>query len=234
MPLHQLDELGFPRRGLRPARRVLRGRPPPPRPGVRPLRLRRRHLRPPRAQGGGQDPLRQDPHLPEPRRDPGTAGMRTGDGVDPAREPHADRHPLPPRGRRGRRRRRVRGRRQAQALAPGDWKPRAPNRFSLPSPPYRAEGPGSFSPGQRPGFGPSPHYLLRPEGPRYRPGRKSGTPVSAALQAALASMGHPEPRAMPWAEGARAFSPARPQTDPVHLGDHNLDKTWTRRLRSRP
>src|SRR6476661_2182998 len=37
-------------------------------------------------------------------------------------------------------------------------------------PQYRAKGPGFFSPGQRPGIGPSPHSLLRPEGPRYRLG----------------------------------------------------------------
>src|SRR6185295_7719639 len=116
--------LGIPGRGLRPARGVLRGRAAQGRRGARPDGLRSPRLRPARAQGDRQDPLRQDPHLSRDRRRLRTAGQPPRGARDPAPEPYSDRHPLPPRRGRGRRARRVRRRRQPQALAPRAGKPR--------------------------------------------------------------------------------------------------------------
>src|ERR1700709_1511360 len=75
---------------------------------------------------------------------------------------------------------------------------------------FRAEGPGSLSPGHRPGFASD---IVVPRGLKGRAIVRSGRPVIAALQAATEHVGYPcEPRAMPWAEGARTFGPENAAT----------------------
>src|SRR5439155_6752660 len=108
---------GGSRRGVRPARRVLRRRPPCAR---WPRGQCRGHAVPaPGVDRAARDPTRRDHLLPDPRATDRRARRGARGGRRQRREPRRYRRALPPRDRRRRAPRRLRRRRRAQALAAG-------------------------------------------------------------------------------------------------------------------